>query len=86
MYKIKIAKRAQKEFKKIPNVYQKKISKAIHELAETPMPSGVKKMQGATNRYRIRVADYRVIYDIDNGEMVILIIKVGHRQQVYRGF
>jgi len=84
MHKIKITKKAQKEFKKIPNIYQKKISKAINELAETPMPSSVKKMRGAANRYRIRVADYRVIYDIDDGEMVILVIKVGHRQQVYK--
>lgn len=86
MYKVKIAKKAQKEFKKIPGIYQRKISKAIKELAETPMPSSVKKMHGATNRYRIRVADYRIIYDVDGGEMVILVIKVGHRQQVYRGF
>jgi len=88
MYKVKIAKKAQKEFKKIPKTYKDKISEAVKELAARPMPSGVKKMQGAgaVNRYRIRVADYRIIYDIDGAEMVILVIKIGHRKQVYRGF
>jgi len=84
MYKIKITKKAQKEFKKIPKIYKDKISKAIKELSAIPKPSGVKKMQGAVNRYRVRVADYRVIYDIDGTDMIILVIKMGHRQQVYK--
>ncbi len=89
MYKVKIAKKAQKEFKKIPKTYKDKISDAIRELATKPTPSGVRKMKGvggAVNRYRIRVADYRIIYDVDGVEMVILVIKVSHRKQVYRKF
>jgi len=84
MYNVKIAKKAQKEFKKIPKIYKDKISKAIKELSAIPHPFGVKKMQGTVNRYRIRVADYRVIYDIDDTDMIILVIKIGHRQQVYK--
>ena len=89
MYNVKIAKKAQKEFKKIPKIYKDKISEAIRELATKPTPSGVRKMKGvggAVNRYRIRVADYRIIYDIEGAEMIILVIKVGHRKQVYREF
>lgn len=82
-YTVKIASRAQKELKKISNPYQQKIVRAIKELAINPMPIGVKKLQGQFNQYRVRVADYRIIYEVHGTEMIILVVKVGHRQGVY---
>jgi mRNA interferase RelE/StbE len=83
-YTVKIASKAQKELVKISNPYQQKIVLAIKELAINPMPSGVKKLQGQINQYRVRVADYRIIYEVNGTEMVILVVKVGHRQAVYK--
>lgn len=83
-YTVKIASKAQKELKKISNPYQQKIVLAIKELAINPMPAGVKKLQGQINQYRVRVADYRIIYEVHGTEMVILVVKIGHRQSVYK--
>jgi mRNA interferase RelE/StbE len=83
-YTIKIANKAQKELKKVSPPYQQKIVKAVKELALNPMPVGVKKLKGRVNEYRVRVADYRVIYEINGTEMVILVVKVGHRKAIYK--
>ena len=83
-YTIKIASRAQKELKKVSPPYQQKIVRAVKELALNPMPSGVKKLKGRINEYRVRVADYRVIYEIHGTEMTILVVKVGHRKAIYK--
>ena len=82
-YTVKITNKAQKELKKVSAPYQKKIVKAIKELALDPMPIGVKKLKGRINQYRIRVADYRIIYEVHGNEMIILVVKVGHRKSVY---
>lgn len=83
-YTVKIANRAQKELKKVSPPYQNKIVRAIKELASNPMPVGVKKLKGQINQYRVRVADYRIIYEIHGTEMIILVVKVGHRKSVYQ--
>lgn len=57
---------------------------AIDDLAETPRPPGTKKLAGMADRWRIRVGDYRIIYDIRDGMLTILVVKVGHRKDVYR--
>lgn len=83
-YTVKIASKAQKELKKVSPPYQKNIVKAIKELALNPMPVGVKKLKGQINQYRVRVADYRIIYEVHGTEMIILVVKVGHRRSIYR--
>lgn len=83
-YTVKIASRAQKELKKISAPYQQKIVRAVKELANNPMPLGVKKLKGQINQYRVRVADYRIIYEVHGLEMIILVVKVGHRKNIYK--
>jgi mRNA interferase RelE/StbE len=83
-YTVKIANKAQKELKKVSAPYQQKIVKAIKELALNPMPVGIKKLKGQINQYRVRVADYRIIYEVHGTELVILVVKVGHRKSVYQ--
>jgi Cytotoxic translational repressor of toxin-antitoxin stability system len=61
-----------------------RILKAIRGLAINPRPTGCKKLK-STDLYRIRVGDYRVIYEIHDDVLVVLVIKVGHRQDVYQG-
>mgnify|MGYP001799990601 CR=1 FL=1 len=63
---------------------QKRLQIKIYELAIEPRPNGVKKIQGEENSYRIRVGDYRVVYDIFDDILLITVIRVKHRSQVYQ--
>jgi len=63
---------------------QKRIVRSIESLADDPRPGGVKKLAGADDLWRLRVGDYRVIYEIRDRALVVLIIAVGHRGDVYR--
>lgn len=56
----------------------------ITALEQDPRPSGCKKLRGATNTYRIRSGDYRVVYTIEDAELLVLVVRVGHRREVYR--
>ena len=82
-YSIKISKNAITDLKKIPKIYQKKIDQKILTLADEPRPEGVKKLKGTNDLYRIRISDYRIIYKIRDNELLILIVKIGHRKNVY---
>jgi mRNA interferase RelE/StbE len=59
---------------------------SIQELAEQPKPVGAEKLSGHIDLYRIRVGNYRVVYEIDNEQIVVTVIKVGHRKEIYRSF
>jgi len=58
------------------------IKEAIYSLADNPRPAGYKKLKGRDG-YRIRVADYRIIYDIFDSELIVDIITLGHRKEIY---
>ena len=83
-YKITIKASAQKELEKIQKPFHIKIISAISELAENPRPSGCKKLVNFDNHYRIRVGEYRCIYKIIDNELIVDVIKVAHRKDVYR--
>jgi mRNA interferase RelE/StbE len=83
-YSVDFSKAARKQFKKLPLDVQERIQSKINELAIEPRPNGVKKIQGEENSYRIRVGDYRVVYDIFDDILLITVIRVKHRSQVYR--
>ncbi len=82
-YKIVFAKSAQKELDKLPKAFGLKILGTIESLAGNPRPHGCKKLEGAGNNYRIRVNDYRIIYSIYDAELIVDIIKIDDRKQVY---
>lgn len=75
-----------KELAALPLNDQVAISRAIDGLAENPFPSGTKKLQGKKNPtyWRVRIVDYRVIYEVRKLEIVVLVVKVGHRREAYR--
>lgn len=56
----------------------------LQQLAEDPRPSGVVKLKGSDKEYRIRIGDYRVRYEINDGELTILLLQCKHRKEVYR--
>jgi mRNA interferase RelE/StbE len=82
-YKVNFAKSVKKDFKKIPKLEVTKILDAIDELAKNPRSSKSKKLKGE-KLYRLRVGNYRVIYDIQDNVMLIFVIKLGHRSDIYR--
>lgn len=85
MYSIEFTRNALKSLKKIDLVYQRLIIEKIEALQINPHESGnVKTLKGVNGYYRLRVADYRVIYELNNNMLVILIIDINHRKDVYR--
>lgn len=67
----------------MPAIGQSKIGAAIDELAHRPRPGGAKKLAGPESLYRIRVGDYRVVYQIEDRILHVLVVIVGHRRDVY---
>ena len=83
-YQIEFTTRARREIRNLPSHVQTRLRTKIDALAEEPRPSGVRKIRGADDLYRIRVGDYRVVYQVKDDVLVVLIIRVRHRRDVYR--
>ena len=84
LYNLKWKRSASKELRKLPKPWLIKIISVTEALRETPFPKGYKKIMGTEHTYRIRVGDYRVVYSIESDELVIDVIRVGHRQNIYK--
>jgi mRNA interferase RelE/StbE len=83
-YTITWRKSTKKDLRRIPEADVREIVLAVEDLAGNPFPIGFTKMIGTKNVYRIRVGNYRVIYEIYGVELVVEVIRVGHRKDVYR--
>ena len=62
-----------------------RLDEAIESLADDPRPPGCRKLAGTSDRYRVRVGDYRIVYRIDDGKVTVLVLLIGHRREVYDG-
>lgn len=84
MYEILLERRAERDLKQLPaDVFQRVVA-AMLQLANDPRPSGCKKLTGSVNDWRIRVGDYRVLYEIGDHTQVIRVMRVRHRRDAYR--
>ncbi|HVS20667.1 MAG TPA: type II toxin-antitoxin system RelE/ParE family toxin [Pyrinomonadaceae bacterium] len=84
MYRVFLARSAEKDLGRLsPDVHDRVIA-AIHRLARNPRPPGCRKLVGADNDWRIRVGDYRVVYEIADTLRVVRVNRVRHRREVYR--
>jgi mRNA interferase RelE/StbE len=83
-YRIEFVKQAAKQFKALPIQEKERLQTKIDSLISEPRPVGVVKLVAEEDLYRIRVGDYRIIYVIQDDLLLILILKVGHRRDVYR--
>jgi len=83
-YRIEFSPAAERQFKKFPKEVQIRLKHRIDILAENPFPRGVKKLSAEENLYRFRIGDYRIIYQVQGRALLILILKLGHRKNVYR--
>ena len=84
-YRVTIKRSAVKEIEAIPQKKERqRIIRRIGQLADNPRPPGSKQLSGH-DRYRIRQGVYRIVYAVDDIEIVVVVVKVGHRKDVYRG-
>jgi mRNA interferase RelE/StbE len=82
-YAVRYSRAAEKQFDDLPQSMRERIAPAIDALAEQPRPPGVVKMKGGEDRWRIRVGDYRVVYEIRDAVLLVLVVRIGHRKDVY---
>jgi mRNA interferase RelE/StbE len=82
-YKILLQQRAKKEIQDLPTKIKKQVMTCIDGLAQDPTPLGALGLKGRKGAYRIRVGDYRIIYEVHVTEIVIYVIGVAHRKEVY---
>ena len=86
MYQVYFANpRVAKQISKLPSVIEDQLLKAIQILSQNPRPHGCQKLRGKLKTaWRIRVGDYRLLYDIHDGDKTVVILEIGHRREIYR--
>lgn len=82
-YKIQLKRSVVKTLKSLPRIEVKKIGKKIDSLGQNPVPKDSKKIKGEKDLYRVRVGDYRILYFFQNSALTVLVIRVGHRKDIY---
>lgn len=82
-YELKISQKAVKELNRLPEPIFSRIGSAIESLVKNPFPSGSKRLVSWPG-FRIRIGDYRVLYEVNTRKKLIIIYRVGHRKDVYR--
>lgn len=83
-YSILLAPPVERQIKSLTDSVQNRIVKRLKSLRENPRPQGVKKLAGEEDLYRIREGDYRIIYTIQDKKLIVLVVKIGNRKEVYR--
>ncbi len=83
-YAIQFKPLALRQLENLPRDAQKRVAAKIEKLRDEPVPAGCKKLVGIPDAWRIRIGDYRVIYQIHHGNLLILVVTIGHRRDVYR--
>jgi len=82
-YEVVFKRSVAKDLRAYPKDDIKRVLERIHSLAEDPRPPGCEKLSGF-ERYRLRQGSYRIVYEIEDARLVVLMVKVGHRRDVYR--
>lgn len=83
-YSIRFVGSAERALANITKRDQKKIALRIDALALDPRPPGSRKLVGGTNEYRIRIGDYRVVYSVEDRRVLVIVIRIAHRKDIYR--
>ena len=83
-YSILLSPGAERNLGALDKPVQRRVVARIEALAENPRPAGVTKLQVEANAWRVRVGDYRVLYTIEDVRLVVLVVKIGNRREVYR--
>lgn len=84
-YQIEIHASAEKDLRRLDSTTFDRIARAIDMLVPDPRPRGARKIRGGIDLYRIRVGAYRIVYQVKEAALVVLVVRVGHRSKVYKG-
>lgn len=84
MYRVLLERAAERDLRRLPARLHDRVIAAIRELSFEPRPSGCRKLTGADRDWRIRVGDYRIVYEIDDAVEEVRVNRVRHRREVYR--
>lgn len=84
MYTLLIKRSAERDLRRLPRVILQRVNKKILALRDDPRPPGVRKLIGDLEGWRVRVGDYRIVYQIDDDEQTVTIVRVKHRREAYR--
>ena len=82
-YEVRLAPAAVRQLRTLDPPGRRRVQAAIDLLAEDPRPPGARQLVGGAGEWRVRTGDFRIIYDIRDGELLVLVVKVGHRRDVY---
>jgi len=83
-YRIEVSATAERQIRKLPHADQLRVLRVIQSLATDPRPEGCRKLSGVDDVFRVRIGRYRVLYAIEDRRLVIIVLKVGDRKDIYR--
>ena len=83
-YNVELTRTAEKQLRRIAKRDRKRLLEAIQGLADSPRPRGARKLQGYDHVCRIRVGQYRVVYEVFDDRVIVIVLKVGHRKDIYK--
>jgi len=83
-YKVVWKSSARKELRRLPKGVILRILETVEKFSEDPFPSGFRKLLGSNHTYRVRVGDYRIVYSVRSSILIVEIVRVGHRKDIYR--
>jgi len=83
-YRIELSATAEKQFRKLAKSAQRRLAIVINSLASDPRPRGSRRLQGYEDVFRVRSGVYRIIYSIVDKRLLIIVLKIGHRKDIYR--
>ena len=83
-YRIQVASAAVRQLRKLDPAARRRVEAAIELLADQPRPSGAKKLVGGDGEWRVRTGDYRIVYEIRNEVLLVLVVAIGHRRDIYQ--
>ena len=84
-YRIEVAPAAARQLRKLDPPARRRIQAAVELLAQEPRPAGAKKLVGGDREWRVRTGDYRIVYEIHDQVLLVLVLAVGHRRDIYQG-
>jgi len=84
VYTVDLASSARRELHKLPSDGQRRVISRLERLAPNPRPHGATKLSGTTDTYRIRVGDYRVVYEVHDDRLLVMVIRIRRREHAYQ--
>ena len=83
-YEVEISRTAERQLRKLPRADQARVARVMLALADNPFPRGTRKLSGYDDVFRVRAGRHRILYSVSERALIIVVLKVGHRKDVYR--